>query len=176
MHRYIFFLFMGLLLCQWVGAQEADSLAVPDIQYSSHRRTYEIAEIKVSGADSYEDFVLIGFSGLAVGDKVEIPGSQITKAVRRFWKQGLFSEVSIVATKMTDTHVWLEIQLKQRPRVSELEFVGMKKSEKEDVETKIGIARGSQLTPNMVDKAKTMYALLNKPTATTPDTRKCSYT
>ena len=90
-------------------AQNADSLAlaqdsalkaqpvVPPIEYTLQRRTYEIAGITVSGADNYEDFVLIGFSGLAVGDRIEVPGEQITKSIRRFWKQGLFSDVKILA-------------------------------------------------------------------------------
>jgi outer membrane protein insertion porin family len=143
-----------------VGRLQAQNDSVtsvrPEIEYGFKHRTYEIADIKVTGADSYEDFVLIGFSGLAVGDKVEIPGDQITKAVRRFWKQGLFSEVRIVADKMTDTQVWIEIQLKQRPRVSELEYRGMKKSEREDLEVKVGISKGSQMTPNLADRAKTV--------------------
>lgn len=143
-------------LCNMAVAQTTDTIFNPNVEYSTHRRTYEIADIQVTGADSYEDFVLIGFSGLSVGDKIEIPGNQITKAVRRFWKQGLFSEVRIVATKMTETQVWLQIQLKQRPRVSELEYRGMKKSEREDVETKVGISRGSQMTPNLADRAKTI--------------------
>lgn len=74
--------------------------AVPEIEYSYQRKTYEIAGIEVVGADSYEDFVLIGFSGLAVGDKIEIPGDQITKAIKRFWKQGLFSDVKIKAKRL----------------------------------------------------------------------------
>ena len=146
-----------LLVCTLSVAQtDTVSSAVPEIEYSFQHRTYEIADIKVTGADSYEDFVLIGFSGLAVGDKVEIPGDKITKAVRRFWKQGLFSDVKILATKMTDTQVWLEIQLKQRPRISELEYRGMKKSEREDLEVKIGITKGNQMTPNLADRAKTI--------------------
>ena len=75
------------------------------------RPTYEIAGISVSGAPSYEDFVLIGFSGLAVGDKIEVPGDQITKCIRRFWKQGLFSDVKIAATKIEGDKIWLEIRL-----------------------------------------------------------------
>ena len=47
---------------------------VPEIEYGMTRKTYEIAGIEVEGSDSYEDFVLIGFSGLAVGDKIEVPG------------------------------------------------------------------------------------------------------
>ncbi|MBR6354678.1 MAG: outer membrane protein assembly factor BamA, partial [Paludibacteraceae bacterium] len=158
MTTYIVFLLIGLLCTPvvWSQSDTVSQAPLPEIEYSAHRKVYEIADIAVTGADSYEDYVIIGFSGLAVGDKVEVPGNQITKAVRRFWKQGLFSEVRIVATKMTDKQVWLEIQLKQRPRISELEYRGMKKSEREDVETKVGIARGNQMTPNLADRAKTV--------------------
>ncbi|MCQ2334216.1 MAG: outer membrane protein assembly factor BamA [Paludibacteraceae bacterium] len=129
---------------------------VPKIEYSLHRKTYEIAEITITGAPSYEDFVLVGFSGLAVGDKIEVPGEQITKAIKRFWKQGLFSDVKIEATKIEGDKIWLNIALKQRPRVSEVVYQGIKKSEKEDLEAKVGITRGSQMTPNLADRAKTM--------------------
>ena len=131
--------------------------AAPDIEYSlTGRKTYEIAGIEVEGADNYEDFVLIGFSGLAVGDKIEVPGDQITKAVKRFWKQGLFSNVKIKAKKIEGNKIWLVIELEQRPRISEVRYEGLKKSEREDVEIKAGIRQGSQMTPNLEDHAKTV--------------------
>ena len=133
---------------------EAPDGPAPEIEYSVSRQTYEIAGIKVTGAENYEDFVIIGFSGLAVGDKVDIPGDQITKALKRFWKQGLFSDVKIKATKIQDKKIWLEIALKQRPRVSEIAYNGLKKSEREDLEVKVGISKGSQMTPNLSDRAK----------------------
>jgi outer membrane protein insertion porin family len=120
------------------------------------RKTYEIADITVSGADSYEDFVLIGFSGLAKGDKIEVPGDAISKTIRRFWKQGLFSDVKIEATKIEGDKIWLNIALKQRPRVSEVTYNGIRKSDKEEVETKVGISKGAQMTPNLSDRAVTM--------------------
>ena len=95
--------------------QQTDSIAAPDttamqlMEYGSQRKTYEIADITVSGADNYEDFVLIGFSGLAVGDKIEVPGDQISKAIKKFWKQGLFSDVRIEATKIEGQKIWLNI-------------------------------------------------------------------
>ena len=137
-----------------------DSLAlqaqasVPVIEYTMQRKTYEIADISVTGADSYEDFVLIGFSGLAVGDKIEIPGDQITKSLKRFWKQGLFSDVKFKATKIEGDKIWLEIALKQRPRVSDIAYQGLRKSEQEDVEVKVGIQKGGQMTPDLADRAK----------------------
>ena len=126
------------------------------VEYTLQRKTYEIADITVTGAESYEDFVLIGFSGLAKGDKIEIPGDAITKSIRRFWKQGLFSDVKIEATKFEGDKVWLNIVLKQRPRVSSVEYNGIRRSDKEDLEVKVGISRGAQMTPNLADRAKTV--------------------
>ena len=162
----ILFLLSSLpLLAQEVGETYTSSAAqdsaiskadLPKIEYTLQRKTYEIAGITVSGAESYEDFVLIGFSGLAVGDKIEVPGDQITKSIRRFWKQGLFSDVKIEATKIEGNKIWLNIALKQRPRVSEVIYNGIKKSDKEDLEIKVGISKGSQMTPNLADRAETM--------------------
>ena len=137
----------------------SDSLVqdeAPQIEYTLTRKTYEIASIEVEGADSYEDFVLIGFSGLAVGDKIEVPGDQITKAIKRFWKQGLFSSVKIRAKKIEGNLIWLVIELAQRPRISEVKYEGLKKSEQEEIEVKLGIRQGSQMTPNLVDHSKTV--------------------
>ncbi len=133
-----------------LGSQEP----VPVIEYTLQRKTYEIADIKITGADSYEDFVLIGFSGLAVGDKIEVPGDQITKSLKRFWKQGLFSDVKFKATRIEGDKIWLEIVLQQRPRVSEIVYNGLRKTEQEDVEVKVGIQKGGQMTPDLADRAK----------------------
>ena len=119
---------LGLLLALPIKAQvdtvsggssmQIEELNVPSIEYTMQPKIYEIADITVTGADSYEDFVLIGFSGLAVGDKIEVPGDQITKSLKRFWKQGLFSDVKFKATKIDGDKIWIEIALKQRPRIS----------------------------------------------------------
>ena len=137
----------------WVDSVEKQA-TVPVIEYTLQRKTYEIADIRVTGADSYEDFVLIGFSGLAVGDKIEVPGDQITKSLKRFWKQGLFSDIKFKATKIEGDKIWLEIALKQRPRVSEIVYNGLKKTEQEDLEVKVGIKQGGQMTPDLADRAK----------------------
>lgn len=131
---------------------------LPVITYTLNPKKYEIAEITVSGLTNslYEDYVLIGFSGLSVGDNVEVPGSEITNAVRRFWKQGLFSDIKISATKVEGSKIWLDIQLKDRPRISDISFTGVKKGEREDLEGKIGMVKGNQITPNMVDRAKSI--------------------
>ena len=163
--RFVKILFV-LLFAQPMLAQIDSSLVVlqdtapeevvsaPVIEYTMQRRIYEIADIQVTGADGYEDFVLIGFSGLAVGDKIEVPGDQITKSLKRFWKQGLFSDVKFKATKIEGDKIWIEIALQQRPRVSEIVYNGLRKTEQEDVEVKVGIQKNGQMTPDLADRAK----------------------
>jgi len=158
MHYKTFFsLTLLFILSQLIVAQPIavkDSIVSPIIEYSNSAPKYEIAAITVTGASNYEDFVLIGFSGLTVGDVISVPGDAITTAVKRFWKQGLFSDVKIVATKVKDGKIWLNIALKERPRVSEVNYIGLKKSEIEDIEIKVGIVKGNQITPNISDRAK----------------------
>lgn len=138
------------------STSSVDNGPLPVITYSLTPKKYQIADITVSGVKNsmYEDFVLIGFSGLSVGDNIEIPGSEITNAVRRFWKQGLFSEIKITATKIVGDKIWLNLELKDRPRISDISYEGIKKGEREDIESKLGMVKGNQITPNMVDGAK----------------------
>ncbi|HOJ65688.1 MAG TPA: POTRA domain-containing protein [Paludibacteraceae bacterium] len=129
---------------------------MPVIEYSNTNPKYEIAEITVTGADHYEDFVLIGFSGLSVGQVISVPGPEITEAVKRFWKQGLFSDVKIYATKIENGKVWLNISLKERPRISKINYSGLKKGEIEDLEKKLNLSVGNQITPNITDRIITV--------------------
>lgn len=71
----------------------------PVILYNGTPKKYEIADIKVTNIDNYEDYVLIGISGLAVGQTITVPGDDITSAIKRYWRHGLFSDVKITAEK-----------------------------------------------------------------------------
>ena len=108
----------------------------------------------ISYAGTYEDYVLTGLSGLTVGQQIEVPGTQITEAVKRYWRNGLFSKVSITADSIVGSKIYLCIHLGMRPRISDINYIGLKKSEREDMEAKLGIMRASQITPNMIDRAK----------------------
>ena len=155
--RLYLLLSLFLMICSANFAQEQtaqDTIYNPEVLYSTTPKKYEIAGISVTGVKNYEDYVLIGFSGLSVGQTITIPGDDITTAVRRFWKQGLFSDVSISIQKMVGNKVWLEIALKQRPRISQLNIQGVKKAEREDLNAQLGLVKGNQITPNMVDRAK----------------------
>ena len=147
-------LFTIVAFPQLIHAADNDG-KLPEIYYSSPRE-YKIAEIVVDGMDNYESDVLIGISGLSVGQVVKIPGDHITDALKRYWRQGLFSDVKILASKIEGGQVWLKIQLQPRPQISIINFNGVKGSEKDELEKSIGLAVGYQISPNMADKAKAL--------------------
>ena len=136
------------------SANAQDVIVNPDISYAGTPRQCEIGGLTVKGVEGYEDFVLLGLSGLSVGQTISVPGNEITEAIRRYWKNGLFSKVAITADSLVGSKIYLCVHLATRPRVSAINYYGLKKSEREDMETKLGIMRGAQITPNMIDRAK----------------------
>ena len=131
-----------------------DKIVNPDISYAGTPRSCEIAGIAVEGVEGYEDYVLTGLSGLQVGQQIDVPGSQITEAVKRYWRNGLFSKVSITADSIVGSKIYLCIHLGLRPRISSITYHGIKKAEREDMEAKLGMVRGMSLTRNVIDRAK----------------------
>ena len=89
-----------------VQAQTEERQVKPTVEYSRIPRSYTIGGISVEGAKNYDDYMLIGLSGLTVGQKVNIPGEEITDAVKRFWRNGLFSNVSIEADSVVGDKVY----------------------------------------------------------------------
>ncbi len=135
-------------------AQSIDRDTDPIVDYGRTPRDYILGGITVSGVQNYDDYLLIGLSGLQVGSTITIPGDEITRAVKRYWRNGLFSNVSISVDSIVMDSAYLHIQLAQRPRISEINYNGLKKSEREDMETKLGLVKENQMTPNTIDRAK----------------------
>ncbi len=126
----------------------------PTIDYSRTPRTYYIANIAIDGIKNYDEYLLLGLSGLTKGQAITIPGDEITNVVKRYWRNGLFSNVAVSVDSLVNDSVYLHIQLAQRPRISQINYNGVKKGERDDLQEKLGLIKDNQLTPNMLDRAK----------------------
>ena len=147
------FIFIGMSTAVGQVSSSSDTIYNPDIIYSPIPKTYEIAGIRVEGVNHTDDYIIIANSGLSIGEKVEVPGSVLTTATKRLWRQGLYSSVKITAEKMVGDKIWLVINLKQQPRLSELRFYGVKGGEKKDILERLGMISGQQITPNIIARA-----------------------
>lgn len=155
--KYLFTLLMLLPLPAMaldILPARQDTIYNPNVIYTTMPKTYEIAGIRVSGLPDADDYSIISSCGLQTGDRVEVPGDAITRAVKRFYRQGIYSRVQIKAEKIVGDKVWLEICLQQLPRMSEMTFTGAKSGEVKDIKERLGMVAGQQLTPNIVARAK----------------------
>ncbi|MFT3909139.1 MAG: POTRA domain-containing protein [Ferruginibacter sp.] len=124
--------------------------ALLEIFNSKVSKVYTIAGISVIGSRSYDANLIISITGMAVGDKVQLPGSDVfSKAITKLWKQNLISDVQINLTRLDGTDLYVEIELTERPRLLDFSFSGIRKGEKDDLAKKTGLLKDRVLTENM---------------------------
>lgn len=139
------------LFCWGQGlAQSADTLTNPEVYYSNPK-TYEIGGVEVTGiGEQYDSETLLQLSGLRIGNEIKIPGDGITKAIRRLYGQGLFSNVSVSVDRYEGNKVFLIMHLTERHKLSKINYIGVKKSEENKIKEKINPLPGTQVTDNMI--------------------------
>ena len=147
--RVLFILILSGILMHPLMAQV--SLGEMNVDYSKIK-DYEIGGITVSGVKFLDANVLIMLSGLTVGDQIKIPGDKITQAIKKLWSQGLFEDIRISVTNIIGNQAFLDIYLKERPRLSRFSFNGIKKSDADNIREKIRLVKGDYVTDNLIIK------------------------
>lgn len=143
------FLFLCMLMFGFVVAGMAQTeLERPDI------KTYTLAGLEVEGAVYSDKYAIMNVSGMVVGEAVRIPGADISDAVKRLWKENIFSDVQIRQDKVVGTNIFLTIMVQERPRISSFSFTGIPKGQAEDLREKINFIRGTILTESKQISAK----------------------
>ena len=146
-----------MLACTFanVSAQTAnDTIYNPPVIYGNIPKVFEIAGIKVEGAPNYEDNIILGYAGLKVGDRLAIPGEEVTNIVKRLMRQGLFAQAQFVVDKTADGKAWVTLKLRPQPRISKVNYNGMKKGEREDIQERLQLLKGNQITQNIINRAE----------------------
>ena len=115
---------------------------------------YTIGGIEVEGIEYLDKNLIIMLSDLEIGERIKVPGDDITGAIRRLWDQGLFDNISIVASDLKANKIFLKIILKERPRLSKFSFVGIRKTEADDIREKINLTRGDVVTEHLIIRTK----------------------
>ena len=136
------------------GQVANDTIYNPPMLYSGMPKTYEITGINVEGAPNYEDDIILGYAGLKLGDRMAIPGEEVTQIVKRLMRQGLFAQVQFVVDKTAGNQAWVTLKLRTQPRISKVNYNGMKKGEREDIQERLQLLKGNQITQNIINRAE----------------------
>ena len=154
---YTGILFIATLLfsSQFVCAQSdttpvSVNPALQEIFNSKNPKEYIIAGITVNGTRAFDANLIISISGLAVGDKVQIPGTDVFgKAIAKLWHQNLISDIEISFTRLEGKDLYIQFDITERPRLASFKFEGIKKGERDDIEPKVALAKDRVVTENM---------------------------
>ena len=145
-----FLLLSGLSVDAQVPENVSVNPALSDIYNSKNIKKYTIAGIDVKGTKSFDRNLIISISGMAIGDEVQIPGTDVfNKAIAKLWKQSLVSQAEINITRLEGTNIFIEIVITERARLINYSFVGIKKGERDDLGPKSGLAKDRVLTEDM---------------------------
>jgi outer membrane protein insertion porin family len=129
--------------------QQAQALDENSLNYANPQE-YVIGGIEITGLNVLDKSALISLSGLRVGDKVKIPSDKISNAIRKLWKHGLVGDIAISIDRIEGENVFLEINLTERPRLSEFYFTGINKSRQTSLKDEIKLIRGKIVNDAML--------------------------
>ena len=150
LRRFNKLIFIIMLLLGGVGFAQEKQEIYNYMQYND----YIVGGITVTGVRFLDPNALIGISGLRIGQQVMIPGDELKLATQKLWQQGLFSDIRIAITRRSYDTIFLDIELQERPRISSVQYNGLKKSETQDLVEKINLPVGSQVTPYLLNTAR----------------------
>lgn len=117
--------FMRPTAVSGVTPGSTDTIYNPTILYTSMPRSYEIAGIEIEGAPNYDDYTILGVAGIKVGDRISLPGDDVTNAVKRLMRQALFSQARVEVVKTVGDKAWLKLVLRTQPRISSVNYIGV---------------------------------------------------
>ncbi|MEM6261309.1 MAG: outer membrane protein assembly factor BamA [Bacteroidota bacterium] len=144
--KALVFLLVGTVSITCLTAQQAP----PD----DNSKIYVLGGIEVEGAKYSNESAVINFTGLTIGDAIRIPGQGISDAIKRLWRENIFSDVRIKVANITGNKIFLTISVTERPRISKFSFIGVTKSQADDLREKINFIRGTILTESKKQSAK----------------------
>lgn len=112
-------------------------------------KEYTISSITVTGLNYLDTAIVSSISGLQVGDKIMIPGGDaFSKAISNLWRQRFFSNIQIFITGVQEDRISVEINVQEMPKLGNYKFVGIRKTEAEELQGKIGLSKSTIITEN----------------------------
>jgi outer membrane protein insertion porin family len=141
----ILFLFTLLFIGNTINAQETTL---------EKGKEYTLSGIEVTGKVSFNEQTIITFTGLEIGSKIRIPGDEISLAITKLWKLGLFNDVNFYVKKIEGEAILLELELYELPKLNDIKIKGVKKGKREDIVKETELNKGRVVNDNLITNTK----------------------
>jgi outer membrane protein insertion porin family len=137
--KKVFFAFLFVFVAGILSAQ-------PGLVDYSKVNEYTLGGVYVHGCQQVDSNVIRLISGLPIGDKIAVPGEKTSDAIDNLWKENMFEDVRIEVAKIEGEYIWLDIIVTEKQKIGSIVWTKIKKSEREDLEGKLGRLPGLMLT------------------------------
>ncbi len=150
-------LFLISLIVPFTGASAQDTTLTRSIQVDyNNPKNYVIGGLTVSGVKYVLPEQILSITGLAVGDTVKIPGEELSSALKRIWMQRFFSDAAFYIDSLKGDVAYINFHLQERPRVSKWDFDGVKSTEKSELQEKVKLRTGSELSDYIISSSSAL--------------------
>ncbi len=115
---------------------------------------YELGEINVTGVKSFSPQTVVAYTGLKKGQRIQIPGEEISTTINKLWKLELFSDIEFFITNINGDVADLELYIQELPTLSDYTIKGLKKGKIETIVKDTDIKKGKKLSKNFLSTTK----------------------
>ena len=115
---------------------------------------YILKEVSVSGLKNFNEQTVITYTGLKEGQKIRIPGEEISAIISKLWKLDLFSDINFYLTNVKNGEASIQIDIIELPTLSEFKITGLKKSKIETIVSETELKKGKKITENFIKTTK----------------------
>ena len=146
---------MFLMLCITVFAQDRYAVNAGEgvqIDYSNPK-VFEIADISITGLVGLQESALLALTGIKVGDKIPIPGQEISDGIKKLWNQGIIADVQFWLTKTEGDRAFIEVRVSERPRIQEARIRNVNSSQASEMLDQLSIS-GKVATPALIKNSE----------------------
>ncbi len=151
-----FWVLVFLLFAGTASSQVLNTPSQPNgIDYSQPKQ-YRIGGLEVTGTNFLDNSTLISVTGLKVGDEITVPGEEISRAIQKLWDQGIVGDIEVYTTRIEGNQIFLNFNLKERPRLSRFTFSGINKSQQDALRDKVSLVRGRTVNDAVLSSTRTI--------------------
>ena len=120
-------------------------------------KEYILANIAVTGKINYNAQTVTTFTGLEKGQSIMVPGEDISIAIKKLWKLGLFSDVNFYVNKIEGDSIFLELELNELPKLGDVKIQGVKKGKAEELIKEADLKKGKIVNENLLTTTKNYF-------------------
>lgn len=145
-HKNITLLFIALFGAAFTASAQGQPQMEPG--------QYILADFSVTGKLTYNELTVKQFTGLEKGQQINVPGEEISNAIKKLWRLGLFSDINFYVTKIQNDSIWMELDINELPKLSDVKIQGVKKGKREGLIKDTQLNKGKIVNENLITTTK----------------------